>query len=249
MVFVHILYRLIIMRVAIVTTMWKRPEIFSVFATQCKYLKDKYGNLELIVTGSEAHVSREQAERYGFTYIEHANKPLGRKQNQSAIRSKDFDVDYIICLGSDDLITESLYERYLEYFSKGFDFIAPLDCYFIDSVSKRSLYWAGYRGAWLGMTCGAGRALSKKLLKKLGWQPWFDDQYSDVLDTGMDKKLETIQHTRFTFYLGKDYLIDIKSPVNMTTFERWDNSGFYDTNELLKSIPHNVRQLLTNISR
>lgn len=240
------------MRIAIVTTMWQRPEIFRIFAEQCQHLQNKYGNLDVIVTGSESHKSKHLAESYGFHYIEYANKPLGRKQNRSTIKAKALGVDYVICVGSDDLISDKLYEYYLSQFEKGIDFIAPLDCYFYDTVSGKGLYWGGYRGKWQGMTCGAGRALSRNILNRLNWQPWYDELYSDVLDTGMDEKLKRVPHSRHTFKIStikNAYLIDIKSSTNMTPFEKWDNSKYIRPETYLKHLPDAVSQLLRPISR
>lgn len=238
------------MKVAIVTTMWQRPEIFRIFATQCQHLKEKYGNLELIVTGSESHKSKALAVEYGFHYIEQANKPLGKKQNKSVLKAKQLDVDYVICVGSDDLITDKLYEYYLERFKEGFDYIAPLDCYFIDYNTNKGLYWGGYRDSRKGVACGAGRCLSKYALNKLGWQPWYDELYSNMLDTGFDEKLKRIPHTRHMFFLKgtKNFLIDIKSDVNMTPFAKWDNSLFYNSKTLLNKLPENVKRLFKEIS-
>lgn len=235
------------MKIGIVTTMWQRPEIFRIFGQHYKLLKQKFPNIELIVTGSESHRSKELALAYGFHYVEHANKPLGKKQNKSVLKAKQLGVDYVICIGSDDLITEKLLEYYIKHFEKGIDFIAPLDCYFYDTISKQSLYWGGYRGAFKGMTCGAGRALSANLLNKLGWQPWYDELYSDVLDTGMDEKLKRIKHSRHTFKINgvKDgYLIDIKSEVNMTPFGKWDNSKFIKSDAMFKQLDKSIVEQL-----
>lgn len=233
------------MKIAIVTTMWQRPDIFKIFGTHYKALKQKFPQLEVVVAGSESYASRELAQSFGFLYEECANKPLGRKQNKSVLRAKTINPDYIICIGSDDLISEKLLKYYIDRFEEGFDFIAPLDCYFIDKPTGKSLYWGGYRGANKGMTCGAGRALSKELLNKLAWQPWYDEVYSDVLDTGMDIKMQKITHSRHCFFLKsiKAHLIDIKSETNMTPFAKWDNTISYQTKTLLKTLPNEVQQL------
>lgn len=230
--------------------MWQRPEIFKIFATQCLHLQKKYGNLELIVTGSESYRSKELALNHGFHYVEQANKPLGKKQNKSVLKAKQLGVDYVICVGSDDLISDKLYEYYLQQFGQGFDFVAPLDCYFIDMPTGNALYWGGYRNQNKGMTCGAGRALSKEVLKILDWQPWYDELYSDILDTGMDEKLKRIPHTRHTFYLKatKTCLIDVKSAVNMTPFDRWDNTMKIQSKQLLKQLPDATARFFDKIS-
>jgi hypothetical protein len=123
---------------------------------------------------------------------------------------------------------------------KGIDFIGVTDCYFYDTVSKKSLYWGGYREPnRKGHTTGAFRAISARLLSLWNWMPW-ENKDSLMLDKSMQDKLKITPHTIHTFAM-KDkemYALDIKSSTNMTPFAKWDNAEFIDSNELLKIFPY-----------
>lgn len=185
-----------------------------------------------VVAGSERELSKNLVEKHNFLYIEIPNQPLAEKVNAPLLIAKDLNVDYVLCLGSDDIIHPDLMLKYIELMKKGFDFIGILDFYFLEIESKKTSYWGGYRDfRRIGHTCGAGRILSKNLLNQWSWHIW-ENKQSNVLDNSMQDKLSTTKHTSCTFKL-KDYDLyglDIKSSVNMTPFALWDNTNYIEKN-------------------
>jgi hypothetical protein len=165
------------MRIAIVTAVWRRHDIFELFAKGIHELEKIEGiGIITIVAGSERELSKNLVEKHNF--------------------------------------------------------VGVLDFYFLEIESEKTSYWGGYRDfRRLGHTCGAGRILSKKLLKLWNWKIW-ENKQSNVLDNSMQDKLSTTKHTSFTFKL-KDfdlYGLDIKSSVNMTPFALWDNTKYIEKN-------------------
>lgn len=219
------------MKIAIITAVWKRPEIFEMFAKGIHEL-EKIKEIELItiISGSERDVSKNMVEKHDFIYIEIPNQPLAEKVNAPLKIAKELNIDYVLCLGSDDIIHPDLMLKYIEIMKKGIDFIGVLDFYFYDTTSKKSAYWAGYREPRrLNHTCGAGRILSKNLLNKWDWSVW-ENRHNHILDDSMQKKLLSTPHTSEFFRL-KDfdlYGLDIKSTTNMTPFKLWDNTNYID---------------------
>ena len=214
------------MKVAIVTGVWKRPEVFELFAKGAKQLlKIKGIEWKVIVVGSENHKSMHMVRRQRFDYIEAPNNPLARKMNTTIRAARDWGADYVLCLGSDDIITPQMMLIYIEQMNKGIDFIGVLDFFFYDLPTKRALYWGGYEDGRKGHTCGAGRVLSSNLLGKWGWKIW-EDKQSKVLDNSMEDKLNKTPHTSHTFKcVDFDVMrLDIKSSTNMTPFECWANT-------------------------
>jgi hypothetical protein len=238
------------MRVAIISAMWKRPEVFTVFAKRCQQLQKKFNTISIVV-GSEGKTSQRLANLHGISYIEQINQPLGRKMNTASIRAKDYNPDYVLCLGSDDLISDSTFSYYLQLMEEGYDYIATEDFYFFDSKTKKASYWAGYRNDFKGMPCGAGRALSKRICQKLNWKLWYDEKYSDVLDTAMDEQLRTFYHKDILINLKKNNLMafDIKSSTNMTPFELWDNTVEIDAYTILQHFDQDEQQKILSIGR
>ena len=91
------------MKICIITAVWKRPEVFKIFAESIKLLK---GDIVVCVVGSEGDKSRKMVESYGFQYTEAPNKPLWVKWNQAAILASQTDADYYLLMGSDDIINQ-----------------------------------------------------------------------------------------------------------------------------------------------
>lgn len=225
-------------KVAFLTAVWKRSDVFEMFAKGINHLVQNSDlfDISVIVAGSEGAKSKRMVEKHGYTYIETPNDPLSNKVNQTTLYCQNLDLDYVICLGSDDIMSLELLNEYHKHMIKGIDFIGVTDCFFYDTESKKSLYWGGYRESYrFGHTVGAFRAISISLLKKWNYKPW-EVQHSKVLDSSIEAKLKNTKHTSHTFsLLDKDLkALDIKSSTNMTPFQQWDNSIFIDTKNLLK---------------
>lgn len=209
----------------IVTGMWKRPEVFKIFGQHYKDL-----GIDVIVAGSEGKESEKLAKKYGFHYIEIENHPLATKMNATTLKAKELGYTHVICVGSDDLLSKELIDEYLKLMRKGYDYIGVTDFYFYEMESSKAAYWGGYRDRQrLGHTAGAGRVISRTLLDEWDWKPW-DDKDSKYLDNSMQTKLRSSLHPKTTFSLKEKGLlaVDIKSQVNMTPFELWDNTSYID---------------------
>lgn len=226
-------------KLAIVTSVWGRPEIFEMFAKGVNELVSKCDEFDItvVVSGSEWIKSKDMVLKNlpDAFYIEIPNEPLAAKVNSTTYRCKNSSIDYVLCVGSDDIISPELLNEYAKYMRKGIDFIGITDCYFYDTVSKQSLYWGGYREEYRkGHTTGAFRALSSRLLSQWDWMPW-ENKDSHVLDNSMQRKLKSTPHSIYTFNMKERglFALDIKSSTNMTPFHKWDNAEFID-NEIIK---------------
>lgn len=232
-------------KLAIVTSVWKRPEIVELFAKGTEYLRENCPDFEIkvVISGSIQDDDNVRADQKGYVigdylsnwhdhvkYIEIPNEPLGAKVNATTYACRNMGVHYVLCMGSDDIITPELLNHYAQYMRKGIDFIGVTDCYFYDVVSEKALYWGGYREPYRkGHTAGAFRAISARLLAKWDWMPW-ENKDSHVLDKSMQDKLKVTPHTIHTFAMRDHglFALDIKSSTNMTPFKKWDNSEFID---------------------
>jgi hypothetical protein len=226
------------MKVAIVTAVWKRPEVFAMFAKGVKHLQENCPEIEfvVIVAGSEGWKTNKMVTDCGFLYIEIPNEPLALKVNAPVRLAGRLNVDYVLCVGSDDIITPELMELYIKHMRAGIDYIAVSDFYFYDTVTGKSLYWGGYTEPYRkGHACGAGRLISKRLLTIWGWKPW-DIQHNKILDTSIQEKLKRTPHTNVVLSLKENnvYALDIKSETNMTPFNLWDNTVYINTDIIKK---------------
>lgn len=228
------------MRVAIVSAVWQRHNIFEIFAHGCKNLMGN-GRVEIvvIVAGSEGRVSKQLVEKHGFIYCEMPNANLAEKVNAPVLIANRLNVDYIFAMGSDDVISPEAFDIYIDEMEHGTDFIGVSDFYFYDTYSKRALYWGGYLEKWrFGHSCGACRAISKRLLGKWSWKVW-ESKHNKILDNSIQEKLRQTAHSSCVFSLRNEGVmaVDIKSQTNMTPFEKWNNSNFIPSSFIHKKLP------------
>jgi hypothetical protein len=228
-------------KLVIVSAVWKRHDVFKLFAKGINILKqNKLIEIDVVIAGSEGIESKLLVEKEGFKYIEIPNDPLAQKVNAPVLYAKKLNATHILCLGSDDIISPELLDIYIKYIKEGYDYIGVTDFYFYDLVSKKSSYWAGYREEWRkGHTAGAGRILSARLLNLWDWKPW-ENKHNKILDTSIQEKLNSTSHSAKIFSLKekKVLAVDIKSEINMTPFKLWDNTSYIDTNIIKNKFPY-----------
>jgi hypothetical protein len=207
--------------------MWKRPDVWKLFYRHYKAI-----GIDVIVAGSEGETSRKLAN--DFIYIEVPNQPLATKMNATTIKAIELGYTHVICVGSDDLLSQELIDRLIELAEQGYDFIGVTDFYFYDTTTKKAAYWGGYRERYRqGHTCGAARVISDRMLLEWDCCPWTDD-LSNYLDTAMQNKIDRSILPKFTFSIKEEglYAVDIKSSENMTPFQLWDNTQYIDPKEI-----------------
>lgn len=225
------------MKVAIVTAIWKREEIFELYAQGIHNLKPKH-ELQVFIVGSEGEKSKSLAKKHGFRYLEYDNKNLSNKHNAACLAARTARPDYVLFLGSDDILNPDTYSHLETLMESGFDFIGMTDFYFYDMVSKKSAYWGGYIDKRKGHTVGAGRVVSAKLMFKWQWRP-FESRHQRVLDDSMQQKIAKANIKSAVFSLKEKglYAVDVKSQVNMTPFQLWENTSYIDNKELKDQFP------------
>lgn len=217
-------------RIAVITAAWKRHELLALFCEYWQNLSQRMHpkGIELVLycTVSEPE-AKEICERFKWITIDAPNEPLHAKHNAAVMRSRQDSPDYCLMIGSDDLMNEVLIVNMVERMKEGADYIAPLDWMFFDTNTRTGQHWRGYREAYRhGEPCGAGRALSSRILKLLTWQPWLPG-FDKILDTGFTKKLKAIDHTRDFFFIGSipgAAGMDVKTNQNMTPYKPWPNT-------------------------
>jgi GTP:adenosylcobinamide-phosphate guanylyltransferase len=168
----------------LVTTMWKRTlltnYVFNYYKDLQKRLRDDV-NLIMIACGSEGDISRKIAEDNNFIYLESENFPLSQKHNKLFLKSKDFQPDGVILIGSDDFLSKNAFLKYKELLIQDYDLIGFKD-FFLLQEDGTLRYWPGYENYRKGEPIGGGRFYSKKILEKINWKPWGELEVSKSLD-------------------------------------------------------------------
>lgn len=194
------------MKLLIYTAVWKRPEITEICFMGLKRL----GQQALAVISEVDMIPL--CEKYGVEWVMHENHPLGEKKNAGLERAREIDFDFLIEIGSDDLILNELINQYQKFFVK-YDFIGVCDAAYINAETlecRREIGTTPY---------GAGRAISKRALELVDYELW------PKANRGLDKySLNKLYNKGIKYWqippIDYPLVIDIKSPVNLWKFNK-----------------------------
>lgn len=230
------------MKIAIITAVWKRPEIFNLFAAGVqKLIKDfPHVSIECFVAGSEGEASKQMVTQHpNFYYVEVPNDPLAEKHNASLRLALTHKPNYVICLGSDDVISPALFQVYLDEIERGMEVVLFKDFYFYDLVSGRASYWGGYTDYRAGRCIGAGAMIHSRLLDIWMWKIWRPN-HNKILDNSLHDRIQATPCKQIVLSLKEKgvYAVDLKSHINMTPFELWPNTVEIPPQELRDAFPY-----------
>ena len=215
-------------KIAVSTLVWKRPEIFRMFCENFSNLNPKP---IILIAGSENDRCALIAREYECEYVLAPNIKLGRKANRSVELARELDVDYIMLTGSDDLMSQSLWDYYVNF--KG-EVLGLKDLYFYDMPTGKTLHWKGYskNSSRFGEPIGACKMIRKDILEKLDYKP-FDERTPSACEGSTHKKLKAlgVVQTVVTMQEAGGVAVDIKNEASYTKFKQWLNSEFVTFNE------------------
>jgi hypothetical protein len=159
----------------------------------------------------------------------HQNYPLGKKKNYGLKAASEYQFDYLLEIGSDDIITNELLDQYLNYFGYN-EFFGISDIAYIESESGECRRLISH-----STTYGAGRCISREILEKAKWKLWKDD-LNRGLDNDSTRKINNLGY-KFTKVepLDQPCLIDVKSQENIWKFNYFLGQS-YDPSKLLSSL-------------
>lgn len=106
-------------------------------------------------------------KKYGIEFTEAENQPLGRKKNAGLNAAMKFDFDYLIELGSDDLILNSVFDYYLPHMKAGEPLFGSNRMLFVDGTTGECRAYQSQESQY-GHGWGLGRAMSRKMLQAIG---------------------------------------------------------------------------------
>lgn len=213
-------------KIGILTMMFERHDLTNVVFDYYKDLKESLIKedieLVLITSGSEGAVSREIAKRNCFNYIELENRPLSLKLENTFLFARNFDLDGIILIGSDDIISKQYFVYCANLLKK--NRFKPFISGFLDiyvSLGDKFKHWRGYSNERKGETAGAGRLINKLALERANYSFYSAKKINKGLDLLFTRKAKLLNIEHITYYMSDrvGYIIDIKTPNNLTAFE------------------------------
>lgn len=199
------------MKILIFLAVWKRPEITEICFMGLKRLNENFGIEAFAVISEESMVPL--CERYGVQYCFHENFPLGEKKNYGICQALKLDWDYIVEIGSDDLIRNEYFEIMKPYFGER-DLFGPKSIAFLNTETMEARNFNGVS------PFGLGRAISRRAVEETIWK--HGDLWKDSLMKGLDN--DSNVRMAFTGFMHKfvksdePLCIDLKSGENIWKF-------------------------------
>lgn len=194
-------------KLLIFLAVWKRPEITEIcFMGVDRLRKSGLFPIEAFAVISEASMV-PLCRKYSIDYCFHDNQPLGEKKNFGLMQSLYKQWDYMIEIGSDDLLKTELLNAYAPYFGKR-DVIGLNSFYYLNSEDLECRHYSN------PSLFGIGRAISRHAVEHVG------KLWDDALVKGLDN-YSTYNLMKCGFLdtrISRPLAIDIKSEVNIWKF-------------------------------
>jgi len=226
-------------RLKIFLAVWKRPEITELCFMGIQRLK-KHPNYDISAFAviSEPEMA-SLCNRYEINWVLTSNYPVGKKKNYGLKHLANYEFDYLLEIGSDDLITNDLLTQYLPYYDQ-YEFFGISDAVYIESENGECRRHISQK-----TTYGAGRVISRRLLEMMDFNIWADE-----LSRGLDNSsvANIYSKTKVKFHkiepTDEPGLIDVKSDENLWKFNYFLGEP-YDINKVFAKLSsQEVDQLL-----
>lgn len=194
-------------KILILLPIWKREKITRICLDNLRDLKKEI-DLEVLCVVSESW-AKIAAFEYGFKYVEASNECLGTKMNIGVKESLRYKYDYLMNMGSDDIITKELFRLYETHFNRNEKMFGCTKLTFIDSKEKSAKRF-DYK-----VMIGAGRCIRRDLIEGVG------DMYDTNIDCGFDANSmrKFSRHSMTEIENPFDTIYDIKSDVNIWNYK------------------------------
>lgn len=197
-------------KILILLPIWGREKIVKICFDNLKELQKDF-NIDVLCVGSEQWAKIE-AFKHGFKYVEAPNECLGTKHNIGIKEALTYKFDYLMNLGSDDIITKDLFKSYEQCFKDNIPMFGGTKLTFIDSKSKEACEF-DYK-----IMIGAGRCIRKDALKAVyNAYGCVYDEIQVGLDMNSMAKFKSYKQVEVDNPFNSIY--DIKSDVNIWDYE------------------------------
>lgn len=219
------------MKVAVLMPIWKRPEILSAILKRWKSPSQKM-NIKLyfvfIVSKEDPHFAQLvdickyflKSDKIEGIVVEFPNLPVASKQNAGLDIALKKEWDYLMNLGSDNVLADDYWNLVWPEMWSGTDVILSNRVVFLDSHTGEVIEWRY-------SLIGAGRLIARRLIDA-AWKK-FGYLYTPHMNSGMD----TCSRLNYTKAFGshsetvlnQSLVVDIKSFTNINLFMDIKNRG------------------------
>ncbi len=192
-------------KLAVILPYWGRPEVTKLCFERLNEQRLKF-NFDVFVSGDNDSIVPS-----GFYTIDVPNLPLGNKLN--SLISNTTKYDGVIILGSDNFVSDSVFELYQTIDCTKEVFYGFDDCHVYDAWSNQLKYGITYKD-----TIGVARLWTKPTLEKMEYK-LYQDERNKGLDTNSKFNMLTngIKEVRLPY--NGHFIVDVKCEDNITSPE------------------------------
>jgi hypothetical protein len=200
------------LKFGIVTINYLRPLVLRLWLASMDRLRSQFGSFPVVcVSGAE---DKTICDQHKVSHLALPNKPLSDKWNAGFLFMKATDIDYVIILGSDDIMSNEYMERAIEAMNTDIRLIYTKEIYFYSAMKDYTgqLFHYVHRNP-----LGVGRCIHYSIMEKINWTP-----YTYPKNYGMDAVLTKA----VSLYIHKSReikgpIVDVKTRVNMNSIRIW----------------------------
>jgi hypothetical protein len=213
--------------ILIVIPLWKRSVLFEQTSKRLNdFIKAKPANYTIQVLAicspedNEFKKLQSICKRNNYFVCTYKNDPLGEKLNAGVnLAVNNFSFDYIMQLGSDDVILPKAWINIMQCINEKCYFFGADGFYCIDHKLQRAI-----KMKFESVVSGAGRFIHIDLLKRVF-------QKSDLYTSERTSGLDTDSQERIYWFTGQkqhiceglsDYIVDIKDNNNINDFQMYE---------------------------
>lgn len=148
-------------RVLVFLAVWQRPDITEICFMGINRLKnyshDRFNINALAVISEEEMIPL--CDKYGIDYIFHENLPVGKKKNAGLTEAFNKDWDYLLEIGSDNLLRNEVLDLYEPFMKAMVPLIGLNNLVFANSYTGEGTYFR------TGGSFGLGRCMERSMLE------------------------------------------------------------------------------------
>lgn len=126
------------MKIKLLIALWRRPEITRICFDGVRRLQ-KFIDIDPICIYSE-HDSKALCDEYGFESYYHDNLPLGKKLNFGLSMALQSEWDYLMQIGSDDILNEKIFDYYKPFIENDVKAFGIKSVHFYNCIDKKSYH-------------------------------------------------------------------------------------------------------------
>ena len=205
------------MNILLLIPLWKRPEVVKLMVDHLRF--PDYANVRplFILSDDDPHYDElEFIIRDYDSYIYH-NTYLGRKKNAGLRHALRFEWDYLMELGSDDIVTDKLWDYYVQPFDEGWALFGINSLHIYNLLDHKAGFISDYAVDAYDkpMPIGAGRCIRRDVVEAS--IPLWKDTWNCSMDGCSYHKIQRIGYTGDVIDVSEDFcLLDIKTNTSIS---------------------------------